>query len=145
MTKRGTRVSEGVVSGTTIATTPSGVTLDQAGICYDGTTYVTPTELGKLDAIDGYPMGYATAGTQVIGATIAWAGASIVVTHGFTTLVAFTTQYWDKQGGTSIRATAITESSRTSSVSVAAYTVTAGGLGLLAASGGSISWIAVGT
>ena len=55
-TGRGTRMGKGPLSGTTVQTSPSGVTLAAGGIYYDGTTPVTPTEIGYLDGAGGNVM-----------------------------------------------------------------------------------------
>lgn len=58
---RGTRLGKGTSSGTTITTVPSGITISKQGVGYSSGSFVTPTEIGYLDAAVGYPTAYGTA------------------------------------------------------------------------------------
>ena len=60
---RGTRHTRGVFSGVTLATIPSGVTIDYRGMLTPQGTYL-----------------------RYNAATVAWSGASLSITHGFSTL-----------------------------------------------------------
>jgi len=58
---RGSRMGKGVLSGSTLAVVPSGVTIDKQGIEYSAGTFITPTEIGYLDGQAGYGVAYTTA------------------------------------------------------------------------------------
>jgi hypothetical protein len=76
---RGTRMPRGVFSGTTLATIPSGVTMSLGG----GLEVTSGVSIG-----DGtnYWVTYTSLGYKVAGGNSAWAGASLTISHGFTTL-----------------------------------------------------------
>jgi|SRR3990170_2754657 len=59
----GTKMPRGIFSGTTLATIPSGVTIDTTGITFPS--------FGPFD---------------FMSAKVAWAGATLTLSHGFTTL-----------------------------------------------------------
>jgi len=54
-------MGKGVLSGSTLAVHPSGVTIDKQGIEYTAGVVVTPTELGYLDGQAGYGLAYTSA------------------------------------------------------------------------------------
>ena len=47
---------QGIISGTTFVTYPSGVTIDRQGVDIDG-DLLSRTELGYLDGLTAYPLG----------------------------------------------------------------------------------------
>lgn len=147
---RGTRMGRGILSGTTLATIPSGVTADVAGIAYDGTTYVTPTELGYLDGQAGYGITYGIAGYEITGGSTRWQGVSEPIAHGFSTLTGFVATYGVHvpavSGNSSPLPVIKTLKSPTAGV-VTAVVVRemAETSSSLLASGGTIFWLAFGT
>ena len=85
---RSTRL-QGVQSAVTYVTRNSGVTLTENGIIYDGTTYITPTEIGYLDGAAGAVVAGVAAGALVAYGRLAYSGASISITTGLTTCSQF--------------------------------------------------------
>jgi len=146
---RGTRASQkGVLSGTTLATVPSGVTIDQSGIQHTSGTAITPAELGYLDGQAGYGVAYtATAGFKLSGGTLAWAGASVTIAHNLTTTLQSIVASYEYAAAVSDPLVALgTNNVSTSSVSVAVYghpSSVSAAFGLMA-SGGTVHWMALG-
>lgn len=143
---RGTRMGRGNLSGTTLTTIPSGVTVDRGGIAYDGTTAVTPAELGYLDDQAGYGVAYTTtAGYGLNAGSAVWAGASLTINHGFTTTLLGLSVTWGHDGGvTSVVVPCVKEALTAGYVSVALYTETAADSMHLAVTGGTMFWMALG-
>jgi len=66
----------------------SGTTIDQQGFHYASGTILTNTELGYLDGQAGYGISYSPAtGYGVSASWQPWAGTTIEIAHGFTTLL----------------------------------------------------------
>lgn len=118
---RGTRRYKGVQSGTTWATTISGVTIDGHGIDCGG-------------------------GTQLLfnAGSVAWAGTTLNVTHGFSTLYGFSASVQQDAGsGVSAPATPwLQYTSVSGGVSLAFRSITNNAI---LGTGGTVKWIAFGT
>jgi hypothetical protein len=89
--RAGTRQSRtmGLEAGTTVGTHPSGVTLTEAGLAYNGTTAISATEVGYLDGAGGSVLGTTPVGSRLSGGSMYWAGASVAIATGLTTVAAF--------------------------------------------------------
>ena len=75
------------ISGTTFSTLPSGVTIDSTGIEASTLGNVSTTELSYLDGAGGDVLACDKGtGFSITGASVAWAGTTIQISHGFTTL-----------------------------------------------------------
>ena len=89
-TGRGTRIGGGVITGATIATYPSGVTLDDQGIHYSSGSFISPTEVGYLDGAGGSVIGGTGTGSVITaGTTLSTTGGTISIATGLTTISAF--------------------------------------------------------
>ncbi len=74
------------ISGTTLSTLPSGVTIDSSGLITAAGT-VSPTELSYLDGAGGDVLACDKGtGFSITGASVPWAGTTLQIDHGFTTL-----------------------------------------------------------
>jgi len=82
---RGTRRSSGVESGVTWVTRPSGVTVDTSGI-NAGAGLLTLAELNRINGAAGYIVGNATAGKLVTSGVSYWAGTTLNLATGLTTI-----------------------------------------------------------
>lgn len=119
-TGRGTRRYKGVQSGVTIATIPSGVTITVAGINAGGGTLL-----------------------QHNAGNSAWAGASLSITHGFTTLTGFSSSFFET--GCTMPPTIVHQDNGISGgVSLCVYHCTTSALTIMD-SGGTVFWNAWGT
>jgi len=81
---RGTRRSSGIESGVTWATNPSGVTIDGTGI--NAGDLLSLAELNYLNGSVGYVMGNATAGKLITSGVSYWAGTTLTLATGLTTI-----------------------------------------------------------
>ncbi len=117
---RGTRMGRGVLSGTTLATKPSGVTMDAGGIDFGN---------GML---------------RMSGGSVTWAGTSIVVDTGLTTIVSFDCVL-GRISGASMASCRYLECGDGGSVTAALISVDSTGSLEFPYSGGSLCWIAFGT
>ncbi len=138
------------ISGTTLSTLPSGVTIDSSGIITAAGT-VSPTELSYLDGAGGDVLAndYGT-GFSITGASVPWAGVSIIASHGFTTLQGFVATYSSVNAGTAVSPT-ICElqqsgaSDANNTIAIMAKQVSDdGSKQALATTGGTIFWMAFG-
>ncbi len=87
--KRGTRWW-GPQSGTTFFTQPSGVTIDNTGIAVNAGN-ISVLELSYLDGAGGDVVASdAGTGMSLTGASVAWAGTTLQVSHGFSVLQGIT-------------------------------------------------------
>ena len=133
------------ISGVTICTIPSGVTINSGGL-----NDLSSTELGYLDLIAGPAIGMKSSvstGYMVSGDSAAWAagGTSLTITYanlGITKLFGFATQYM----GSAVSATTIrcNENAGVMSMAVVAPEIL-GGVTVLGGSGGSVYWMALHT
>lgn len=140
---RGTRMGKGYLSGTTLQTNPSGVTIDNQGLFYASATYITPTELGKLDGIAGYPVANTAAAKLLSGGTVAWAGTTVQIATGLTTITSFSLTAEDTTHvyANTFRTLRVPTAG---GVSVALVVPKSGGSVVLAQGGGTICWMAFG-
>jgi len=119
-TGHGTRMPRGVFSGVTLATIPSGVTMDSKGIDFPS--------FGPFD---------------FMSAKVAWAGTTLTLAHGFTTLyhINATLINGTGSGASTAWTTRITElNPALGGVSCSIRTDSNAVLG----SGGSVTWFAIG-
>ena len=145
---RGSRVQTSW-SGTTFTTTPSGVTIDSAGIVAGAGVTLSLAELGYISGLGTANVLYHTAATgsdTTFGLTT-WAGTSVLISPGFTTLTSFNATYVRGVGSRATPPNAIEWCFSTAdTVRVGAYTShPATGTMNLYPSGGSICWWAFGT
>jgi len=134
------------LSATTFQTIGSGVTICEQGILYNSTTGITPTELGYLDGATGYAVGNSTAGYLISGGSAAWAGASISIATGLTTILALVGGQGDVSGASAASLEWVHNTGLAAGTVTAALMATDGASSVLvAASGGSLQWIAFGT
>ena len=117
---RGTRRYKGIQSGTTWATTLSGVTIDNHGIDCGGGTQL------KWNA-----------------GSSAWAGTSLSITHGFTTLTGFSGIFCET-GCTMPPVIVSQDNGISGGVSLAVYHATTSALTIMD-SGGTVFWTAAGS
>ena len=82
---RGTRRSSGIESGVTWVTRPSGVTIDSAGI-NAGSGLLTLAEINSLNSAAGEIVGNAAAGYLVGSGVSYWAGTTLSLSTGLTTI-----------------------------------------------------------
>uniref|UniRef100_A0A6M3JTR4 Uncharacterized protein n=1 Tax=viral metagenome TaxID=1070528 RepID=A0A6M3JTR4_9ZZZZ len=146
--KRKTRIwSE--ISGTTLSTLPSGVTIDNSGIITAAGT-VSPTELSYLDGAAGDVVAYTSApGYVIVSGTTIWKGTTIQLSHGLTTLTSLIATYHTATQATAVSAHAhIIRSAggdTNGTVSAVVTRMTAAAMTPeIALGGGSVSWIAFG-
>lgn len=117
---RGSRNRRGVLSGVTLATALSGVTIDNHGIDCGGGTQL------KWNA-----------------GSSAWAGASLSITHGFTTLTGFSASFCET-GCTMPPVIVTQDNAHSGGVSLGVYHAVTSALTIMA-SGGTVFWTAAGT
>jgi len=151
-TGRGSRLSQrGILSGATIATVPSGVTLAEGGLLYSGNTGITPTEVGYLDGAGGVVMAGTAAGGIFAGGIANWAGSSVLISTGLTTVTTFVGSLYNDPASAPTAAYGVEwvqHSITTSDGSVTAglmYGGTSLTPAVLKSSGGSLAWMAFGT
>jgi len=128
---RGTRFKKslGGISGVTIATIPSGVTIDQNGIALPG----------------GYTVGYTATSYKVSGGSSAWAGSTLSIDHGMTTdLLGFGTTHYNPGGVSVFQPLMFRPSPVAGSVSLTLQGMITAGAVSMAVSGGTIYWTAFG-
>jgi len=155
--KRGTRLW-GPISGTTFQTQPSGITIGPDGITVSAGT-VDYTELSYLDEAGGDVLACDKGtGFSITGASVAWAGTTLQISHGFTTLQGISAVFSGSSvdgGGTAvspatchiIQSTGGDVNSMVSAVVVQRYhgrVVPSGDSVGLVASGGTVFWMAFG-
>ena len=117
---RGTRRYKGVQSGVTWATIPSGATITTAGADFGGGTLL-----------------------QWHGGNSAWAGTSLSIAHGFTTLTGFSAGYCET--GCTMPPVIVTQDDGTAgTVALAVYHAVTSALTIMD-SGGTVFWTACGT
>ncbi len=138
------------ISGTTLSTLPSGVTIDSSGIITAAGT-VSPTELSYLDGAGGDVLAndYGT-GFSITGASVPWAGVTIIANHGFTTLQGFVATYSSVNGASAVSPTVCelqqsgaSDANQTIAI-MAKQQADVNLKNILAASGGTIFWMAFG-
>ncbi len=163
-TGRGTRNPRGITSGVTLATIesgstidvrgisgatlfakPSGITIAAGGIYYNDTTAITPTEVGKLDGIAGAALAGTAVGGKVAGGAVTWAGTSLAISTGLTTVTSFTASLGNISGASAAGCEWNSTESTAGKVTAALTSVTTTNAVILCGSGGSITWIAFGT
>lgn len=154
-TGRGTNMGKGPLSGSSIVTNPSGTTINQYGTTTpqigDGTSTLDGTDLLNLSSINGPAVGSTSpTGLLISGNVINWAGASIEINTGLSTIMAFTAVFTPKTGVddlttvSNVNVPVYVPSSTAGIVTAALYSQgNNGALGLLGA-GGSIAWMALG-
>jgi hypothetical protein len=145
---RGSRVQT-IYSGTTLATNPSGVTVDSTGINAAGTA-ISLTELGYIDNLAGYPLSYTSAaGYDTTAGMKTWAGSSIGIKPGFTTNMLATICAFVKNDAAVASPPIMIEQILTAgglAVTVGLYTLNPSTATVrLYPSGGSIAWFAIGS
>jgi hypothetical protein len=141
---RGTRL-QSLMSATTFALNPSGVTIDAQGINISG-NLISTTELGYLDGAAGYPLAHsALAGYGTTAGMDSWAGTSLNINTGFTTLVAFIPNFVRNDAAAVSPPMGIEQVVASGEVTVGLYTMnpTLATMALYP-SGGSIAWFAIG-
>jgi len=142
----------GVLSGTTVGTYPSGTTLSLGGIEADGaltvagvTSSATIYTSGNVACddveCDGIDTGAGTA-FKINGGDVLWTGATMTITHGFTTLNALTANY----GGSGVTAVGIVIVEPTAVVGGVSFAVRGNGVTptVMTGGGSSVYWIAIG-
>ena len=157
--RRGTRISRYVdgdadVSGTTLASQPSGTTIDYQGVTAtqfgDGTSTLVAADLVNLASIAGPAIGATSVSALRISSDVTnWAGASVAIATGLTTIVSFVATYRITDGGADVSEAQAVQyfPSATAGVVTASLYAQADPTGTLAiaAAGGSIGWMAIGT
>lgn len=151
-TGRGTHMGKGDLSGSTVATLPSSVTLTRQGLETTAGTFLSPTELGYLDGAATKTLGYDRVGHFIETGTADFSdadtGTSFLLNVTFTNItsgqgfypvvysdaaqseVSFVTWLWSKSG--------------TATTGVSIYCMTAtGGYGACHA-GTTVQWLAIG-
>ena len=141
----------GPVSGTTFQTQPSGITIGSTLGFSVSAGNVSDTELSYLDGAGGDVLACDKGtGFSITGASVAWAGSTIIASHGFTTLQGFTAIYASANAGTAVSPTVCevqqsAASDANSTVAIVAKQISnAGANQALAGSGGTIFWTAFG-
>ncbi len=135
-------------SATTFATIASGVTIVEKGIEYSGNTAITPTELGYLDGAGGAVLAESnsTAGRLVSGGSTAWAGASISISTGMTTILALAGGHGDVSGASAASLEWVHNTGLGAGIVTAALMAGDGASAIsVVPSGGSLQWIAFGS
>ncbi len=146
-TVRNTRL-QGVLSAVTYVTQNSGVTITESGIGYDGTTEVTPTEIGYLDGYGGDPIvGAIAAGALVAFGEAPYAGSSISITTGLTTCSQFVGVALGSKAPSVTSVEWVRDATASGDVTAAlvASALDDGSKNFAVGSGISISWIAIGS
>jgi len=144
-TGRGSRLSQrGILSGATIATVPSGVTIAQGGIVYSNTTAISPTEVGYLDGCAGAAIAGTAAGYIIAGGIADWAGASVLITTGLTTVTAFTGSWYRDPATATTQAASVEWVQHGVTVGAVTAALMYGSTTALFPSGGSLAWMAFG-
>ena len=148
---RGTRFNrsqstdQGILSGTTLATFPSGTTIAKgnistsSGVSAAGTIYTTGDIVGT-----GLDTGVGTAYKFESGVAV-WSGVTqLIVCSDITTITSFHANYFSSSV-TQFPVIMTNDNGNTNGVSVTCWVI--GGLvtGSLAAAGGTIQWTAIGT
>jgi hypothetical protein len=119
---RGTRRYKGVQSGTTFASIPSGTTMDCHGVNFGGGTQL------KMNS-----------------GSAAWAGATLNITHGFTTLTGFSSSVV-QDSGSGVTAPAVPwvqDTGVSGGVSLAFRSIQSSNA--ILGTGGNVKWVAFGT
>jgi len=98
----GTRYVKGILSGATIGLYESAVTLATSGIEYSAGSFVTPTELGYMASAAGNVVAGTAAGYKLSGGTVQYAGASVLVSTGLSSVVAFVGSQGKVSSGASV-------------------------------------------
>jgi len=148
--KRGTRLWS-PISGTTFYTQPSGVTIDSTSGFAVAAGTVSPTELSYLDGASGDILACDKGtGFSLTGASVPWAGTTLQASHGFTVLQGVNAIYSTETNASGISPVTchIVQSvggDVNSTVSIVAKVISnAGAVNILAASGGTVFWMAFG-
>lgn len=143
---RSTRL-QGVQSAVTYVTRNSGVTITESGIGYDGTTEITPTELGYLDGAAGVVVAAVAAGALVSFGESVYAGSSISITTGLTTCSQFVGVALGSAAPSVTSVEWVRDASNSGEVTAAlvASALDDGSKNYAVGSGISISWIAIGS
>ena len=137
------------ISGCTLATLESGVTISSQGIIVAAGT-VSPTELSYLDGAAGDVVAYTSAAGYEITAGVAyWSGTSIRINVGLSTVAAFMGNLYYSASDTapvSAPGSVIWQDGVTDqTVTAAIYVNGLNGAKAFHAAGGSIYWMAFGT
>jgi len=96
---RGTRRSSGIESGVTFATNPSGTTIDNQGIT-TGTGLISTAELDYLTGSVGYLVGNPAAAKLCVSGVSYWAGATVTLVTGLTSIGSIITSVINDGAGT---------------------------------------------
>lgn len=138
---RGTRFPRSKnVSGVTLATIPSGVTIDANAI-----NNVSVAELEYLNGTAGYLVTYSSAGYKVSGGSSAWAGTTLNITHGMNTdLLGFGATHYNPSGVSVFQPLIFRPSPVPGAVSLTLQGMISTGAVSMAVSGGTIYWTAFG-
>ena len=159
--RRGTRVSKytggnAVISGTTWASQPSGTTIDYQGVTArqfgDGTSTLVAADLVNLASIAGPAIGATSQSALLVSADVTnWAGASVAIDTGLTTILSFQGTYRttdavaDNSAVSTYQGVQYFPSATAGIVTAAIYAQAVAGTLAIAGAGGSISWMAIGT
>lgn len=144
---RGTRHPGGTFSAVSLGLTISGITITQTGIQHNSGT-ITPTIMGYLDDVGGYLVEHpTTANYKISGGTVAWAGASLGITTGLTSVLGFFGSLEaSKYSAVSAGITEWVHAGVGGKVTAALVSVTANiSTKITVKSGGTLAWIAFGT
>jgi len=147
---RGTRLGKGVISGSTYTTMPSGVTVSSQGISGSSGT-ISTTSLGYLDSLAGPAIGGVSLSALLMATNVTpWDATPVAIVTGLTTVLTFTGAYRVDAArslpltSTSALGVIYKQSGTAGNVTASVYTTAATGVAI-AQSGGSISWLAMGT
>jgi len=156
MARRGTNMKD-LTSGSTFQTNPSGTTIDYQGVVAtqftDGISTLDATDLLNLASIAGPAIGATSVASILMSGDITnWAGASLEISTGLTTIKSFVGNYRIDTVVDNLSAVSTVMAARWI-VSATAGIVTAAlysqanvpGTLTITPTGGSIAWIALGT
>lgn len=144
---RGTRHPGGMFSAVSLGLTISGITITQTGIQHNSGT-ITPTIMGYLDDVGGYAIEHTSAANyKISGGTVAWAGSSLGITTGLTSVLALCATVSINSGADVTRACMLewVHSITGGKVTAALVSATSSCQKNLVSSGGTMHWIAFGT
>ena len=140
-------------SGTTFSTLPSGVTISSTLGISVAAGNVSMTELSYLDGAGGDVLACDKGtGFSITGASVAWAGTTLQISHGFTTLQGIGVIYVDAQNKSDvspiscqlIQSAGGDANSTVSAVAVRKIITSNGTSTVLATTGGTVFWHAFG-
>lgn len=140
-------------SGTTFATLPSGVTISSTNGIEVALGNISMTELSYLDGAGGDVLACDKGtGFSITGASVAWAGTTLQINHGFTTLQGIGGIYVDASNKSDVSPvncmliqSAGGDANSTVSMVAVIYNDTSEGTSTtLATTGGTVFWYAFG-